>query len=52
MLQDLERGQPMEIYALLGVVVEVGGITGIENPISGAVLALMRERARQAYTAG
>ena len=46
MLQDLERGRPMEIDALLGAVVELGGITGQAMPICEAVLALVRERAR------
>ncbi|MBV8578791.1 MAG: 2-dehydropantoate 2-reductase [Acetobacteraceae bacterium] len=48
MLQDLERGRPMEIDALLGAVVELGRIAGISMPISQAVLALVRERARRA----
>ena len=48
MLQDLERGRPMEIDALLGAVVELGGMAGIPMPISEAVLALVRERARRA----
>ncbi|MBS0562660.1 MAG: 2-dehydropantoate 2-reductase [Proteobacteria bacterium] len=48
MLQDLERGRPMEIDALLGAVVELGEMTGQPMPVSRAVLALVRERARQA----
>jgi len=48
MLQDLERGRPMEIDALLGAVVELGGVTGRGMPICASVLALVRERARQA----
>ena len=48
MLQDLERGRPMEIDALLGAVVELGEITGHAMPICRAILALTRERARQA----
>ncbi len=48
MLQDLERGRPMEIDALLGAVVELGGITGQPMPTCRHVLALVRERARQA----
>jgi 2-dehydropantoate 2-reductase len=48
MLQDLERGRPMEIDALLGAVVELGGVVGRPMPICEAVLALVRERARQA----
>jgi 2-dehydropantoate 2-reductase len=48
MLQDLERGRPMEIDALLGTVVELGQLTGQKTPLCDAVLALVRERARQA----
>src|SRR5271165_4568488 len=48
MLQDLERGRPMEIDALLGAVVELGGVTGHAMPICEMVLALVRERARLA----
>jgi 2-dehydropantoate 2-reductase len=46
MLQDLERGRPMEIDALLGAVVELGALAGISMPISTTVLSLVRERAR------
>ena len=48
MLQDLERGRPMEIDALLGAVVELGGMVGQEMPTCRTVLALVRERARRA----
>jgi 2-dehydropantoate 2-reductase len=48
MLQDLERGRPMEIDALLGAVVELAELTGKTAPLCGMVLALVRERARQA----
>ncbi|HET6182795.1 MAG TPA: 2-dehydropantoate 2-reductase [Acetobacteraceae bacterium] len=48
MLQDLERGRPMEIDALLGAVVELGEIVAHPMPLCRAVLALVRERARQA----
>ena len=48
MLQDLERGRPMEIDALLGAVVELGGVAGRPMPVCEAVLALVRERARLA----
>ena len=46
MLQDLERGRPIEIEALLGAVVEMAGWVDIPAPISAAVLALVRQRAR------
>ena len=48
MLQDLERGRPMEIDALLGAVVELGELTGVATPACDVVLALVRERARLA----
>jgi len=46
MLQDLERGRPMEIDALLGAVVELAGLVEQPVPLSTAVLTLLRERAR------
>ena len=48
MLQDLERGRPMEIDALLGAVVELGGFVGRAMPNCETVLALIRQRARSA----
>jgi 2-dehydropantoate 2-reductase len=48
MLQDLERGRPMEIDALLGAVVELGRLVGKPVPLCESILALLRERARQA----
>ena len=48
MLQDLERGRPMEIDALLGAVVELGQLAGVASPACDLVLALVRERARSA----
>lgn len=48
MLQDLERGRPIEIDALLGSVVELGSMTNIATPVCEIVLALTRERARRA----
>jgi 2-dehydropantoate 2-reductase len=54
MLQDLERGRPMEIDALLGAVVELAELTGRDVPQCRTVLALLRERAQLAgcYPAG
>ncbi|MCS6922250.1 MAG: 2-dehydropantoate 2-reductase [Elioraea sp.] len=48
MLQDLERGRPMEIDALLGVVVEFADLTGVPAPTCRTVLALLRARAKAA----
>ncbi len=46
MLQDLERGRPMEIDALLGAVVELGTLVALPMPTCETVLALVRQRAR------
>jgi 2-dehydropantoate 2-reductase len=48
MLQDLERGRPMEIDALLTSVQELGRLTGVPTPYIDTVLALTRQRALQA----
>jgi len=48
MLQDLERGRPMEIDALLGVVVEMARMVEVPTPTCDTVLALVRQRARLA----
>ncbi|MEL6533333.1 MAG: ketopantoate reductase C-terminal domain-containing protein, partial [Pseudomonadota bacterium] len=45
MLQDLDAGRPMEIDALLGVVAELGRITGHATPTIDTVLAISRARA-------
>ena len=48
MLQDLERGRPMEIDALLGALKELGEITGNATPTVDTLLALLRLRAAHA----
>lgn len=48
MLQDLERGRPMEIDALVGAVAEMGRLTETATPTIDAILALVKMRARQA----
>lgn len=48
MLQDLERGRPMEIDALVTAVQEMGRLAGIATPAIDAVLALVRMRAATA----
>ena len=45
MLQDLERGRSLEIDALVGVVQELGRLTGVNTPMVDALLALITERA-------
>jgi len=46
MLQDLERGRPMEIGPLVSVVQEMGCMTKIATPALDSVLALVAQRAR------
>ncbi len=46
MLQDLERGRPLESDAIVASVVELAGRKGIATPTIDGVLALLRERAR------
>jgi 2-dehydropantoate 2-reductase len=50
MLQDLERGRPMEIEALVGVILELGRVTGVPAPTVDVVHALVDLRARSAAT--
>ncbi len=47
MLQDLERGRPMEIDALVGVIQEMGQLTDTPTPTVDTVLALTKRLARQ-----
>jgi 2-dehydropantoate 2-reductase len=46
MLEDLERGRPMEIDALVTAVTELGALTGNATPTIDTVLALVRQLAR------
>jgi 2-dehydropantoate 2-reductase len=48
MLQDLERGRPMEIDALVTAVAELGDIVGVDTPMLDAVLALTQLRGKVA----
>jgi 2-dehydropantoate 2-reductase len=48
MLQDLERGRPMEIDALVTAVAELGRAVGVTTPTIDTVLALVKARARAA----
>ncbi len=48
MLQDLERGRPMEIDAIVGVVSELGGLVGVPTPTIDTVYHLVVRRAREA----
>ncbi len=45
-LQDLEKGRPMEIDALIGVVAELGQLAEVPAPTIDTVLALQRAQAR------
>ena len=44
-LQDLEVGKAVELDALLGVVCELGELTGVETPTCDIVYSLARQRA-------
>jgi 2-dehydropantoate 2-reductase len=46
MLQDLERGRPMEIGALVAVIQEMGRLVEVPTPTLDVVLALVQQRAR------
>lgn len=48
MLQDLERGRPMEIDAIVGVVAELGRLVGVPTPTIDTVYSLVVRRARAA----
>jgi 2-dehydropantoate 2-reductase len=48
MLQDLERGRPMEIDALVSAVQEMGRLVDVPTPTLDTVLALVVQRARLA----
>jgi 2-dehydropantoate 2-reductase len=46
MLQDLERGRPMEIAPIVGAVAELAKLAGVETPTIDTVLALVQLRAQ------
>ena len=46
-LQDLERGKPLEIDAIIGVVAEIGRLAGIATPAVDMVYALCRRMAEE-----
>ncbi len=50
MLQDLDKGRPMEIDALVTAVQEMGRLVDEPTPTIDTVLALIRQRARAAGT--
>ena len=45
MLQDLERGRPMELDALVAAVAELGGMVELDTPMVDAMYALTRRKA-------
>ena len=47
-LQDLERGRPMEVDGITGAVVELGRMLQIDTPTVDLIYALLRQRARMA----
>jgi 2-dehydropantoate 2-reductase len=48
MLQDMERGRPLELEALVGAVAEMGRLVRIPTPTIDTVYALVAQRARLA----
>ncbi len=48
MLQDLEKGRPLELDALVGTVSEMGRLVGVPTPTIDSILALVRMRERVA----
>jgi 2-dehydropantoate 2-reductase len=52
MLQDLERGRPLEIDAIVTAVCELGRRAGVATPAIDGVEALIRERARHLRATG
>jgi 2-dehydropantoate 2-reductase len=46
MLQDLERGRPLEIDAIVGAVCELGRRAGVPTPTIDGMEALLRERVK------
>ncbi len=48
MLQDLERGRPMEIDALHTVPLELARMHGVSTPTLDILAAMVRARAREA----
>jgi 2-dehydropantoate 2-reductase len=48
MLQDLEKGRPIELDALLTVVQEMGRLVDVETPTIDTVLALSQQMGRVA----
>ncbi len=45
MLQDLERGRPLELDAVVGAVAELGRMVEVPTPAIDAVFALLRQKA-------
>ena len=50
MLQDIERGRPLELDAIVGAVTELGRKAGIATPAIDGVEALIRERVQHVMT--
>jgi 2-dehydropantoate 2-reductase len=48
MLQDLERGRPIELDAIVGAVAELGDIVGVPTPMVDVIYALTRQKAATA----
>ena len=46
MLQDIERGRPTEIEAIVGAVREIGRITGADTPYLNTLYSLVKQKER------
>jgi 2-dehydropantoate 2-reductase len=46
MLQDMERGKPTEIEAIVGAVREIGHITGADTPYLNTLYSLVKQKER------
>jgi len=46
MLQDMERGRPTEIEAIVGAVREIGRITGADTPYLNTLYSLVKQKER------
>ena len=51
MLQDLERGRPMEIDALVTAVQEMGCLVGVQTPFIDTVLGLIQIKSSHSLAA-
>ena len=51
MLQDMERGTPLEIDSILATVIEVAGLLDVQVPLTRAMYGMLRVRQQTALVA-